>query len=663
MYHDNSVTLASGTSTYVHGNELDYTDNHSINWNGLLWSLNKWVSTHSGYTPWFRPTSANINGDLPVLAFEASNCLGTTDGRFLQYGPTYGGANGLDNLLTTFNDNGVDDPEPAAYLFLYGNATNVNKVPADNVSLFINEEACLLQAAGSGNFGNTTVGITFDNSWGKAHAYPGGDDAPALTYDWHMMATPLRDAKIGATYTHADGDTYTPDAGANVIWQESIADIGSLTDSYFPNGLVSQSSVTWDFYSFYEPEYHWVNLKRNKNNHFHQDSYEDVVQEGVPYQIDAAGWNYKHYQFQYPEPDQSNTKSGDDACVFIPGKGYMMAISQDSYMSNTGTLNNSKDDVTVMLNMKSIQSNERGCNLLGNPYQAYLDMNRFCTQNNSYLGNSYWVYIAEADNYVAGNCTASTNYALPSATLHPHQAFFVKTNTDGVNAVFKYNMATADSTGYSYFRSGRIDYPLVNLFALNEQGNKDLAVIEVNRPVLDGSPKMRTLNNANFELYTRSNGKDYSILFTEEGTERVAVGFKAKEDGTYTLKWDNQNGQFQYLHLIDNITGTECDMLATDHYTFEAHATDLATRFYVVFKGENGNDDINNTFVFFNGNEWVVYGEGTLQLIDVNGRILYSNYLPGECSTVNFDNFSAGVYTLRLVDGKNTLRMQKIVID
>ena len=279
------------------------------------------------------------------------------------------------------------------------------------------------------------------------------------------------------------------------------------------------------------------------------------------------------------------------------------------------------------------------------------------------MNNSYWVYIAEGDGYVAGNCTASTNYALPSVTLHPHQAFFVKTETDMNDAFFKYKMATVDPTGYSYFHSGKIDYTLVNLFASNEQGQKDLVVIEVNRPETGGTNKMRAMNTSNFELYARTNGKDYSILFTEEGTERVAVGFKTKVDGTYTLKWDTQNGNFSYLRLIDNITGIERDMLATDHYSFEGHATDMATRFYVVFKSDKNGDEIEGNFAFFNGNEWVVNGEGTLQLIDVMGRVLYSEYLPGETSRVQLGDFAKGVYMLRLVSNNKVIETQKIIIE
>jgi hypothetical protein len=44
------------------------------------------------------------------------------------------------------------------------------------------------------------------------------------------------------------------------------------------------------------------------------------------------------------------------------------------------------------------------------------------------------------------------------------------------------------------------------------------------------------------------------------------------------------------------------------------------------------------------------------------GRVLYTDYLFGEQTLVHFDEFAAGMYMLRLVDGKKLLKAQKIVI-
>ena len=619
MYDDNAVTLVAGNNSYV-SSALAYNaaSTQIEKWPGMLSALNQWVKSHSGYTPWFRPTSSNINGDLPVLGFTSDNCLGTidADGKYLAYGSIANGANGLDDLLFVFNNNMGD---AASSLFLYGSATAVTRVPESQVKTFVNEDAALIQANGAGDFTNVTVGITFDNSYKTgASDYFG----TPLKYDWHFLSSPLQAAPMGMTYGAGTGYG-TP------------ASVNGMTGNYLPNGLVGQSTVKWDIYSFFEPQYHWINLKRTTGDHWHFEEPHDLI-------------------------DAYTNES-----TFLQGKGYMMAISQDSYLSSTGTLNNGNNDITVKLTMQSPQTEELGCNLLGNPYQAYLDMNQFLksgTDNNTYMGSSYWVYVAEGDNYIAGNCSASTNYAIPSQTLHPHQAFFVKTDTDNVNATFNYGMITDKPIGVSYYR-GRTDYPLVNLFAYNDEGRKDLAVIEVNRPLTDGSQKLRAMNNANFELYTRLNSQDYSILFTEEGTERITLCFKAKDDGTYTLRWDTQNGSFDYLRLIDNITGQECDMLSTDHYRFSANATDMATRFYVVFHASDGDEPVNtDTFAYFNGNAWIVQGQGLLELVDLMGHKLYSNYLAGESSEVHFGHLAAGTYMICLVSKDNKVKTQKIVI-
>jgi hypothetical protein len=305
---------------------------------------------------------------------------------------------------------------------------------------------------------------------------------------------------------------------------------------------------------------------------------------------------------------------------------------------------------------------EIGYNLLGNPYMGYLDMNKFLNENTS-LGESYWVYLAEQNGYVPGNGNASDNDALPSGTLHPHQAFFVKTSADSLEVIFNYEMATAEPNEFSYYRDVHVNYPLVNLFATDEQGMKDLAVIEFNRPELGGSTKLRALNNANFEISAFAEGSDYSILFTEEGTEKVPVHFRTREDGTFTLTWQTMHGTFTNLMLVDNLTGVRVDMLRNDHYTFEGSVDDYAARFYITFNVtdvEELNGD-GEQFAWFDGNDWIINGKGQLQVIDVTGRVLQTAFVSGEQTRLHLNGVAAGVYVMRLTNGTQSVS-QKIVV-
>ena len=609
LYNDNAVTAKTADTTYVRS-KLTYNGKQIATWPGLLSTLNQWVAAKSTtsltYTPWFRPTSGDINGDLPVLGFPKDNSMGTADGKFLRYGSNVN-LNGIDALLTTFNDNGEGEAEPAANLFLYGVAENVTKVPTKDVNVFINEDAILLQADGADDFINATVGITFDNSSKKAVATNSG---ATLEYDWHFMSSPLQDAPINATFS-------APQGFMNAV------NIASISDScYFPNGLIGQTSVKWDFYAYSEKQYHWINLKRN--DHFYQHNGDTL---------------------QYTNETE-----------FVPGKGYMMAISEDSYMSSTGKLNKGGEKIHVTTQEPLDTIYNKGWNLVGNPYQAYLNLGA--------IGGSFYIFDADQKCYAPVTDGQSENPCIPSLYIHPHQAFFMHTDSN-TDFEFDYDWATATKQNGSYYRGreDQVNYPLVNLFAENEGGSRDLAVIELNRPELGGATKVQAMRNANFQIAASLQGKRYGILFTPENTEKVPVHFTTEEDGTFTLTWNTHNGDFTSLFLVDNMTGAITDMLRSDHYTFDAKTSDYASRFYLTYAC-TGIEEVNEgdgSFAFFDGSEWVVNGKGQLDIIDVTGRVLFSKRIANEQNRVNLNNVAPGVYMMRVSDGKDTM-VQKIVV-
>jgi hypothetical protein len=114
--------------------------------------------------------------------------------------------------------------------------------------------------------------------------------------------------------------------------------------------------------------------------------------------------------------------------------------------------------------------------------------------------------------------------------------------------------------------------------------------------------------------------------------------------------------------LVDNILGFEYDMLKNDSYSFTGHATDFAARFYIVFELDDEEEVDTDDFAFFDGTQWVINGEGQLELFDVTGRILYSNTMNGAHNHVSFDHVAAGTYMLHLVKDRNNVKTQKIVI-
>ena len=160
------------------------------------------------------------------------------------------------------------------------------------------------------------------------------------------------------------------------------------------------------------------------------------------------------------------------------------------------------------------------------------------------------------------------------------------------------------------------------------------------------------------KIYVPVEGKDYAIVNANNEGE-MPVSFKAENNGSYTLSFYAEEVSFSYLHLIDNMTGNDVNLLETPSYSFEAKTTDYANRFRLVFVCGDVNED--NNFAFYSNGSFVINNEGnaTVQVIDVTGRILSSETING-CANVNM-NAAAGVYMLRLINGDN-VKVQKVVV-
>jgi hypothetical protein len=151
-------------------------------------------------------------------------------------------------------------------------------------------------------------------------------------------------------------------------------------------------------------------------------------------------------------------------------------------------------------------------------------------------------------------------------------------------------------------------------------------------------------------------------LVNAEAQVEMPVNFRANENGQYTLTVNPENVEMNYLHLIDNMTGMDVDLLAEPSYTFSAKTTDYESRFKLVFFANTAiEDNSNETFAFFSDGQLIVNGEGTLQIFDALGRQLMCKQLSTLNCQLSTVNYSPGVYMLRLVNGEN-VKVQKVVV-
>lgn len=620
---------------------------------GLVATLNDWVGSSPTYSKWTRTCASPINDDYPVFAYTGYDCVASRSNIDLEYGKSFNDK--FDEFVTANSGAGIGTiylyKTPAA-LTPSGTDTqaNVNKSNSGKATaLYIHENVALKPASGS-KAGDivATVGITIDNSAGSNGANPTWGGGPDVI-DWHFFSSALTNAPIGLEY--GDNNPYAYGTYPTE-WQTAFTN----ANGYFPTNLNTTTHVDgdyyadWDLYAYYEPDYHWINLKRNSHSHWHED----------------ANYLGEHAWINY----NNDTR-------FEPGHGYMVALAKEGYLQSTGTLNThtSSSQLEVPLSYTSGISwtTREGHNLLGNPYLSYLDFDAFASNNlslwkNSNISNAYYIIMDEDDkDYVRYVYGSSDNPFGAGRYLHAHQGFMVIVGGTGLTAKFDDGMRV--TTASNGFRSGdRPNYALVNLFATDVKGNRDMVTVELGRPDRGGAPKQQGLRTSTGSLWCHYEDDDYALVFTQPGLDAANIRFATDEDAEYTMTWSTHNGEFSYLHLIDNMTGADIDCLTTEEYRFSSKTSDYESRFRLVF-GYTGIEEPegdgpstgSGTFAYQSGDELVVNGEGRLEIIDMLGRIVRTAQLKGSQSMVPMPRGAAGVYVLRL-NGENGTRTQKIVI-
>ena len=621
-------------------------------------------TTAGGYAT--SPNGGNINDDYPILEFTDFNCVASADGIRLDY------AASLDEMLDRHNAGNMNvgtampsttatwytAPElattytvtasPAIYggaINLYANDDNVKESTSTTAKtmVYIDENVSLLQ-------GNTTSSLdaytcqtlkSFSTSW------PGDGTGER----WHDISSSLTGSKFGWTYGNNGTVNHNWDPNPCEWWLETLND----DEAIIPTD--AKSYAVADFYCFYEPQYHWINFRRNSSSHWHMDNYSSNI--------------------EYTNETE-----------FQRGKGYLMALSteyfddhykaaagnkHEQFLQNRGTLNNGNIEIEVTASAPE-WTGLKGYNLLGNPYQSFLDFDAFVAGNSGdpedpddtglwatgdTFAQTYAVYNPESGMHEQYKATSSTGSRAAGQYLNMHQGFFIQTSKN-TTAYFTNGMRVNDAT--PCFRGEQPAYPLINFILTDNEGNTDLAILELNRPENDGAKKLHVGNPAG-RIYFRYDNTNLAIYFRNSDKDYQSLNFAAEEDGNFTLSWERANDNFRTLTLVDNVTGIKTDMLTHDHYTFEGRVSDYNSRFKIVF-GEMDIDEeepVLEHFAFFDHGNLIVNGTGHFEVVDVLGRVVYNAELTDTQNTVSLPSNVRGVCMLCFTRNNET-KVQKMVI-
>ena len=311
------------------------------------------------------------------------------------------------------------------------------------------------------------------------------------------------------------------------------------------------------------------------------------------------------------------------------GFGYLYANSDTQTLSFAGTLAANVDPTPLIYDENAYFA---GFNLIGNPYPC-----------NAYLDRPFYVleYKVESD---------STQFFLGDNPIAPCTAVLVQTQSSDDDVTFS---------------KEQLSQPSKIAIRLSQADQKSATEIDQVRIMFQqhGQLSKYPQRGSASTIYIPKNGKKLAVA-SAEGLTELPINLRTTKNGTYTLNIETEKVDLAYLHLIDNMTGDDVDLLALRQaqgptsYTFEANTKDYESRFKLVFVCEDANDD-NETFAFVSNGNIIVTGEGMLQIVDITGRIILSGDAKHCVSTTGM---TPGVYVLRLING-DIVKTQKIIIE
>jgi len=354
---------------------------------------------------------------------------------------------------------------------------------------------------------------------------------------------------------------------------------------------------------------------------------------------------YRYNETSLTHEEWENYKYEGNAgfTAFENGRGYLYANSNTFSPTFTGTLNNAA--VNYALTYTECTDGLEGFNLVGNPFPHVIYKGAGGSIDDAKLASGFYTLTNEGAWHV---------HTFEDAIL-PGQGILVKTS-EAVNlTIAKSNTASTAESGGAKAATGRLGV------SVEGADGHDRAFVYFSQGV--GLDKMDNFSELAPKLWIRDNGNDYAIAHVNNDYEALDLYFGNRQAGDYTLTVNAKDTNFNYLRLIDNLTGANVDLLEQPGYSFHAAGNETEARFRLEFKVTTGVGECQQEeqFAYVSDGNIIVNGTGTLQVIDVVGRQLYIHEINSAFRIPN-STFPSGVYLLRLVNGES-VRIQKIVLN
>jgi len=386
--------------------------------------------------------------------------------------------------------------------------------------------------------------------------------------------------------------------------------------------------------------------------------------------------------------DESRTSSGwvsyhtPTTNPLIPLEGYAVnfgAVTAPNTADITGVVNNGSLSFTLYNNNNTYT---KGFNLLGNPYPSPIDWYASSGWIKTNIDDALYYFKASTIDQYGGNYSTFiegiSSDGLASNIIPTMQGFFVhvKDGTYPVTGMLQMNNNVRVTDQSQSFIKGEKSVSLLRFTASfsNNLSSPDYCVVYFDQKAtneFDGQLDALKLMNTdlcvpNVYVVTPS-GRKISIKacpYATDTTYIIPLGLKINQAGDVIFRIHDIEGTFSEMRisLIDNVIGTEQDLLNNQEYKVSLSVGEYQNRFFLNFS--NSITDIPDNFpgpdlfsIYYSKGVVKVKinnlqgGEGSLMICNLLGQTLYIHKIYGE----GYHEFSIylkdGIYITTFISG------------
>lgn len=406
---------------------------------------------------------------------------------------------------------------------------------------------------------------------------------------------------------------------------------------------------------------------------------------------------YSEQQGDYPQI----TSSGH---LLESGKGYLAEINTTGTYEFSGTFNNGTIGPLTLRRTVSA-GNNRGFNLIGNPYPSGINWNAITgfgtAQQRTDIKPTIWIRTRNSsgamvfDTFDGEDGTSLGVRGRLNQFIPPMQSFWVRVEADGTSPVITFTnemrvysdqqletnrlkvnagLSTKDDSYTSDYESvnkvsqlssaGVISRNVVKLELTSGQ-QRDEAIISTNTAASDAydfydSEKMKSGHS---EIYSFVDGQELVInkMRSIEAGKSVLLGFRPVQSGTFTIRATELiNTEQLAVVLVDQNQLTETVLNMDKAYTFTSDGTTTTDRFRIIFRAAETVSAIEDTYEVpyqvditpdnrIRVRSQLLQLGSTIRLYNLTGQQLMTESLT-ESNTLIDHQLISGVYIVKIDD-------------